>query len=223
MKAMSHVRDLGRLAALAAGLIVAAAAGHLYAGPLASSSFDTGDEEWVCVSTLGNWWSVTWSPTGGNPGGHVSGSDEDAGAFGFGAPAKFGGDKGDAYGQDLTFDIQTDVANPVGGWVGLEGNDGIQITCAYAAPAGPNAWYGRSVLLSEADAWFYVDGGDPVTQADMVAILGDLEGLAIAAEFKEGLDETSRLDNVFMTPEPATLALVGLGAAGLVMRRRRRR
>jgi len=211
-----------RWAAWAAAGVILATVAAAHAAPLASSTFDTGDEDWVCVSTLMNWWPVTWSATGGNPGGHIAGSDEDAGAFGFGAPPTFIGDQGDAYGQALTFDIRTDVANPVGGWVGLEGDGGVQITCPYDTPAGPNAWYARSVLLSEADDWTYVDTGDPVPHDDMVAILGDLEGLAIAAEFMEGLEETSGLDNVFLMPEPATLALVGLGAVGLAAARRRR-
>ncbi len=223
---MRHTDTMGSLrwpALVAAGLFVAAIAGHLQADPVASSTFDADDEDWVCVSTLGNWWPATWSSTGGNPAGHIYGSDQDTGAFGFGAPTKFVGEKSEAYGQAFTFDIRTNVQNPAGGWVGLEGNGGVQIVCDYPTPAGPNVWYSRGVLLSEADDWFYVDSGLSVTHDDMVAIMGDLEGLAIAAEFKDGFDETSRLDNVFMMPEPATLALVGLGAAGLFARRRRRR
>jgi len=194
------------------------------AAPIASSTFDTGDEGWRLVSTLGYDGPVVWTDTGGNPGGFIYGQDPDTGAFGFGAPSKFLGDVSDAYGQALDFDVaayqQPDTAT---NWVGIRGA-GYELICYYNVPATPYPdWYARSVVMDENSGWVDVGTGQPATQAAMLATLADLEGLVILAEFVDGLEtDISGLDNVILMPEPTSLALFALGGL-LPMRSGRRR
>lgn len=195
--------------------------GMTSAGPRASSTFDSGDDGWRLVSTLGYNGPVSWLSTGGNPGGFIYGQDPDTGAFGFAAPAKFLGDKSAAYGTNLTFDIAA-YTQPQGAtsWVGLSGA-GHQFVCNYAVPGSPYpAWHSRGVTLHENSGWADVNTGLPPTHQQMLAMLANLNGLVIAAEFRGDLpDDVSGLDNVNMLPEPACLMLVALG--GLVARWRR--
>lgn len=77
------------------------------AGLIASSTFDTDADGWTLS---GDGINLTWLATGGNPGGHIRGADDERGiGWHFDAPAKFLGDVSSAYGQLLTFDLRQSV------------------------------------------------------------------------------------------------------------------
>jgi hypothetical protein len=190
------------------------------ATPIASSTFDAGDESWRLVSTLDYDGPVTWTDTGGNPGGFIYGQDPDTGAFGFGAPSKFLGNVSDAYGETLSFDVAAyQTPDTTTSWVGIRGA-GYELICYYNVPATAYPdWYARSVTMDENGGWVDASTGQPATQAQMQAALADLEGLVILAEFVDGLEtDISGLDNVILMPEPTSLALFAL--LGLALRRR---
>ncbi|MCK4341264.1 MAG: PEP-CTERM sorting domain-containing protein [Phycisphaerae bacterium] len=203
-----------------AGLVVAVAA-PLAAAPIATSTFDAGDEGWTVVTTLGYQGPPQYSSTGGNPDGFIYAVDPDTGAWGFAAPATFLGPVSEAYGQTFSFDIAA-YYDPeyVSGWVGIEGA-GYQFVCLFDAPATTYPdWHGRTVWMTETAGWVDPDTGLPPTSTQMMAVLSNLEGLVITAEFVEGLeDDISGLDNVVLMPEPGTLALLGLGVVMVLKRR----
>ena len=76
------------------------------------SSFNTGDEGWQVISftnlttddfTVFATYTPTFNPTGGNPGGFISTTDQDNGDLTFSAPAKFLGNVSGATG--LSYDL----------------------------------------------------------------------------------------------------------------------
>ena len=76
--------------------------------PLAASTFDTNDDGWtVTGDAQGGSGIPSYVPSGGNPGGYVSATDDENGdRWYWQAPAKFLGDISDAYGQALRFDLR---------------------------------------------------------------------------------------------------------------------
>jgi len=193
--------------------------------PIATSNFDTGDEDWRLVSTLGYDGPVTWLATGGNPGGFIYGQDPDTGAFGFGAPSKFLGSISAAYGHELTFDIAAYQApDQPTSWVGMRGTNDLELICCYDTPTSvyPD-WHHRTVGMTETAGWIRVSDGEPPTYSEFMSVLADLEGLVILAEFVEGLEtDISGLDNVNLVPEPAALCLLLIVGLFTITRRRSR-
>lgn len=196
-----------------------------HADPVASSTFDTGDDGWEVVSTIGYEGPANWSATGGHPGGLIWAQDPDTGAFGFAAPATFLGNISAAYGHDLTFDIAAyQMPDQPTSWVGMRGTNGLELICFYDTPTSvyPN-WHGRAVTMTEDAGWIRVSDGLPPTSAEFASVLASLDGLVILAEFVDGLQtDVSGLDNVILLPEPATSGLV-LAAAGAALLGRARR
>jgi len=192
---------------------------------IASSTFETGDDGWKVVSTHGYEGPVTWSATGGHPGGFIWGQDPDTGAFGFAAPAAFLGNVSAAYGHDLTFDVAAYQApDQPTSWVGMRGTNGLELICHYDTPTSVYpAWHGRAIGMTEDAGWIRVSDGQPPTSGQFASVLTSLDGLVILAEFVDGLPtDISGLDNVILLPEPATLSLLLIPAATALLRRARR-
>jgi len=189
---------------------------------IASSTFDSSDEDWRLVSTLGYDGSVSFSATGGNPGGFIYGQDPDTGAFGFGAPNKFLGPVPDAYGQELSFDIASyQMPDTSTSWVGMRGTNGLELICYFDVPTSVYpAWHSRSITMTENAGWERVSDGQTPTYAQFMSVLNNLDGLVIMAEFVQGLEtDISGLDNVVLMPEPSMLLLL-LIATSFYRRRR---
>jgi alkaline phosphatase D len=138
----------------------------------------------------------------------------------FVAPAKFLGDKESAYGGTLSYDIKISDSDGLYPWkypdVGLTGG-GISISWYELSSPNVGVWTSRNISLEPAE-WWKSDNTNP-TIAEMKQVLGNLTGLFIRAEYKGGPDY-AYLDNVVLTPEPATVALLGLGALSLLRRKK---
>ena len=191
----------------------------------ATSRFATDAEGWIAQGDSQG--PLTWVATGGNPGGHVQIDDLTTGGVTyFVAPAKFLGNQGAAAGSLLTFDLMQVYP---GGADQFNSPDvvlkGAGLTLAFDTSPNPanGGWTSYAVPLS-AGAWHLNTlGGALATPTQMAAVLADLASLAIRAEYQTGPD-VGHLDNVVLVPEPASMALLLAGLAGvmLVVRRQRR-
>lgn len=219
------------LPALAFALCLAlSAAAH--ADTIVMSTFDTDADGWTAVTLNGSTVSapvgVTWNSTGGNPDGFISRSDFGSGTWYFNAPVQFLGDKLAAYDGRLNFDFKYTGSGSVfnAGDVRLTGVNGLVLVLDMPPPLSAGVWTPMSALLNESAGWRIGSlTGALATQEQMLSVLANIAGLHIRGEFISGSD-SGRLDNVALesVPEPAALALMGSGVAGLAffMRRKRR-
>jgi gliding motility-associated-like protein len=167
-----------------------------------SSTFDTDNEGW---RTTGDPSTETpaWVSMGGNPGGYIRGTDAAIGGIWyFRAPAKFTGNKCEAYGRYLRWD-QTINGTP-NQQQGPGGSPDVLLfggglTLAYDNPDAPGTtWTHYDILLREDAGWRLNNNSGPVpTQAEFRAALANLTGLQIRGEFITG-DDNGCLDNFIL-------------------------
>lgn len=163
-------------------------------GGVPSSTFDVDDEGW----TLGG--DAPLRPAlkdlTGNPGGHICGTDEEAGQFWyFVAPAKFLGNVSAAYGKRLTWDMkQSYIYNQIHGREVILQGGGLSLS--YSSPRTPGIeWTPFQVSLEPGAPWVRDSDGQNATEADLRTVLRSVNALRFRGEFVDGPD-SSCLDNV---------------------------
>lgn len=219
-----------RLSSAVAVWVCCAAFIPALAAPVASD-FEVDAEGWQVVDLIGvgsygpgselGTYPVTWHAAGGNPGAYIDAPDPTTNTYFFQAPAKFLGNQSAALGGTLDFSVETTHNNYSDDRVVvLIGNGGQTIVSQIAQPDVLNTWLSYSVPLTGAGFRYGSPFGSVVSDSDFANILGNLENLRIPAEFGTPVVETTGLDSVNLTPEPAALALLTLG---LTLRRRRAR
>lgn len=166
-----------------------------------TSTFNTGNEGW---KTFGDATSpdATWVTAGGNPGGHIRVTDQSTGGtWHFVAPAKFLGNKCDAYDAFLRYDqLTSDTTDE-----DLYGDRpdvvlfGAGLVLVYENDENPNLeWTHYDIQLNETAGWRLnsITGAAP-TEAQMRAVLADLDELRIRGEYRPLVD-VGGLDNVVL-------------------------
>lgn len=188
----------------------------------ATSTFDLDAEGWTAAGDIEG--PLTWLDGGGNPGGHVQIDDLTIGGVTFFvAPAKFLGNQSAAAGSLLRFDLKQVYP---GGANQFNDEDvilrGSGLTLVYNTASNPTngAWTSYAVPLSAAGWKLNTLNGAAATEGQFAAVLSNLTGLTIRAEYQTGPD-VGHLDNVALVPEPGAWALLlaGLGVVGGLARR----
>lgn len=212
-------RRLLLVALCASSLIAAAAQGQIVSG------FDSGVEGWGVrdvncsnfAQSLGTH-ALSWQSAGGDPGGWVRLQDTTNYCSFFAAPAAYLGNRADYIGGSLACSLNSSVTNWADADVVVLIGAGLVICHELPSmPPAPPAW-GRYVVPLQAAAFTYNnEDGAVVSTADFAAVLADLEGLLLPAEFGAQVGEIVGLDSVVLrlpgTPVPGEFPLVGLLSA----------
>ena len=164
---------------------------------LEASTFDADDEQWALTGN-GVSTQVELRSAGGNPGGHICGTDMSSGdLWYFVAPPKYLGDACQAFGRRLTWDLKQDTIYQQikGRDVVLQGN-GISLVINIAATPA-EAWTPYQVRLDASGGWKVDHPGFPAATEDQLkTLLRNVDSLSIRGEFADGPDSAC-LDNVF--------------------------
>jgi hypothetical protein len=202
------------------------------------SDFSTGDEGWKVVSfenlTTDNFaiiatYNPIFNPTGGNPGGYISTSDQDNGDLTFSAPGKFLGNVSGATGlsYDLIYPAGAINYQPTNVILMGHGETLLWKSSPDIVP-GPS-WMSVNLEFAPSTEWHVgTSNGVLATAADFANVLANLSGVFIRGEYTTGLIETPGLDNVRLAgvsaavPEPSTLTMSAIAGVTVVMFQRRR-
>jgi PEP-CTERM motif len=214
----------GIVGAVVLGVIPFLTPSSCQADVIASTTFD---------NDLGGWTSntpaqVTWSSTGGNPGGFANFLDATGAGTYIIAPSQYLGDY-QTLGLNgtgtISFDhkiiAETGVIQYNPYEVFLAGPGGAA-TWEGSTPTGLTPWVTQTATLNTSDGW-------TVTSGSWSGLMNNVTSLEIQIELVKNQDNSvdqEGIDNVALTavPEPGsvTLAAVGLSCIGFMAWRRRR-
>lgn len=208
------------LSALALALVVSLPAAAV---ELATSNFNTDAEGWRALNGVA---ATGWAASGGVSGGYFWAADSGGGVIWvFDAPAAYLGDQTAALGGTLSFSlIVSTLAAPMASQAATVRFIGGGLTLAANAGGPPGLDWTPYTLPLLPSSFHVGDLSGPVaTAADLSRVFSSVTSLRIRGEYSQ-LRDRGGIDNVVMSPvpEPATAALMLLGAAGLAGWRRRR-
>jgi hypothetical protein len=219
---------VGKKSSLGLVFVLGLLAGGVGARADVSDTFSVDGAGWTHIGDNTN--PPAYNVTGGNPGGYISIADPATGSDDyFVAPSKYLGNDSAYAGGTMSWDILLSTnANTFDYDLILVGN-GEELDYAYPLANLPTAgsWITTTVTLAPGDPNWRVNEifGDDPTMADFANVLSNLSELHILSDYAFG-PETDGLDNVVLhasaaTPEPASLGLLGIGAALFLVFRRR--
>ena len=176
------------------------------------STFDTGAQGWTANDAVGHDYTAAWVSTGGNPGGFLSGNEDDpnGGTGYFIAPSAYNGNLSQYLGGTLSYQINV-IA-------GTEYFDDVDVMISSGSSTA--SWSSHVNPVGDGWATFTVQLNQANFGSDIASILANVTSFQIRGEFIGGPEEEG-LDNVSLTaatsavPEPSTWAMMILGFAGL--------
>lgn len=182
-----------------------------------SSTFDTDAEGWTHAPGGDPGSTVTYSATGGNPGGRVVLFDAGQGTNDFfAAPAKFLSDDSMFYNGSFGFQLMDDSSvDNLGALLSITDGSGDTLTHALSTFAS-GSYASFSFTLNTSGGWLY-NGGAPTT-GEFQTVLSNVSSLFIPGDLHNGSENMS-LDNVLLAapvPEPSTWAAMLVGGLLLV-------
>ena len=177
------------------------------------STFDTNDEGWLAS---GDAISVVpqYVPTGGNPGGYISSTDEVTGAIWYwSAPAKFKGNQLTAFGKMLQFDLRQSGLNNQLDRIDVS-ITGSGITIVGDLEENPlTTWTHYEVPLNTTFAWkINTLTGTLATEDEIQNVLTNITNLRIRGEYINGPD-IGDLDNVVLPGSTLPIYLLKFDAS----------
>jgi len=162
-----------------------------------ASTFDVDEEDWAAIGNGSVGGSrPNWDADGGRDGGYVWVSDgSNNWHCHWDAPAKFLGDVSAAYGRALTFNLAQS-----GGTYDRSGPSvmlaGAGVVVHYnGLPEPYGGWTHYCLMLEESAGWRRHPSDELATEAELLAVLGNLGQIMIRAEYK-GSGAQMSLDNV---------------------------
>jgi hypothetical protein len=163
---------------------------------LARSTFDNDADGWTTVGDAVGAPTPTFVPTGGNPGGYISGTDSrQSGRWYWSAPAKFRGNVSSAYGHVLSFDLRQNQSDNQTSYHDIV-LTGAGLTLVYDTASNPGTtWTSYNIPLRAESGWMVRTTNQAASEADIRRVLGDLGSLLIRGEYRSGPD-SGDLDNV---------------------------
>ncbi len=191
-----------------------------------TSTFDTNADGWTHAPGGDPDTTVTFSATGGNPGGEIVLNEAAEGAFDFfQAPAKYLGNDSAFLNGTFAFQLM-DNSSIDDLSAALTLTDGAGDTLTHVLPTfAPGSFVFFAFTLNQSGGWTYTPSGgtgSAATQTEFQTVLANVSSLVVPGDFHNGPEMTS-LDNVALSvPEPSIWAMMslGVGLLGLTLHRR---
>ena len=183
-------------------------------------NFDAGSEGWLIADLQSSgpyhpplaYYSLSHSSAGGNPGGQVFRSDPSVNTYTFSLPVQVLPEGAQLAGGRLEFSLRSTHSNWTSESYVIFAGAGETLLAPIPLPA--TVWSSYAVDLVAASLQH--EGGGAVSEAEVQAVMGSLEGIYIMAEYGSGNVETSYLDSVRLREACPALAapLLALQAIG---------
>ncbi|MEI9918058.1 MAG: FG-GAP-like repeat-containing protein [Bacteroidota bacterium] len=178
-----------------------------------TSNFSTDADGWAIGDLSGgSAQTITYSSSGGNPGGYISLTTGNPNPFYWFAPAKFLGNRAyTSFGEALTFDVRTTataIDHTGSGDIMIINNSNVSIYANFTVlPGAPGTWTTMSIMLDETGNWKNSNiSGSAASRAQVIDVLTSIQAIRINFAWKayptNGI--TGSLDNVVMGTHPAT-------------------
>lgn len=157
--------------------------------------FATGDDGWR-ITADGQ--DAVWMPTGGKTNGYLQASDRPSGdVWFFKTPVAFSGDYSAFSGGSLNYSLfQTSLSSQFDDIdAKLIATDGRELVIDLPADARPGLdWTDYTIALDTTGGWFDPATGLAASNAEITAVLADLDSIEIRGEYRVGPD-TAGLDD----------------------------